>query len=664
MPDDHKYSMTVDLSALRHLGIGLYSNVPAVMSEAVANAWDADASRVDIRTADDRITIQDDGCGMTVGDANEKYLRVGYERRKREGSKTKGGRDAMGRKGIGKLSLFAIADTVTVHSVKDGERHGFAMRVKDIEGATRAEGQYHPEPIEPAADLARGTRITLTDLKHKSYPARLRKRLARRFSVIGEIKGFAVSIDGSEIGVKDRGYCENLQYVWVFGGEQGRIDRETAGARKFREEVEINLNGRSARLRGWMGTVHRAGQLKDAEAGDNMNKVAVMVRGKAAQEDILGEFSEIGVYSGYVVGEVHADFLDDDHGEDVITTGRQRINEDSRGYKALKDAVRRALKIIEQKWNELRDEEGDRRAREIPQVGEWYECLGADHRRMAKSLFGRINKMPVGSDDDRRRLIIGGVLAFESLRLRDMLDRLSRVDMGNIDMLRDIFLQLDDLEASSYYQTTKSRLAVIDKMIEITDRNPVERVVQEHIFNHLWLLDPSWERMPGTEHMEATVRKAFDALEGKHGKDRESRLDIKYTTTAGKHVIIELKRPDVAVETGELISQIGRYRTQVEDILEREGRPNEPVEFVCVVGKRPRDWSSPASRDRSENSLMSHSARIVMYDELVHNARSAYRDYTERQSSVSRVYNLITSIEETDRESIRPSGSGGRAEGG
>ena len=664
MPDDHKYSMTVDLSALRHLGIGLYSNVPAVMSEAVANAWDADASRVDIRTADDRITIQDDGCGMTVGDANEKYLRVGYERRKREGSKTKGGRDAMGRKGIGKLSLFAIADTVTVHSVKDGERHGFAMRVKDIEGATRAEGQYHPEPIEPAADLARGTRITLTDLKHKSYPARLRKRLARRFSVIGEIKGFAVSIDGSEIGVKDRGYCENLQYVWVFGGKRGRIDRETAGARKFREEVEINLNGRSARLRGWMGTVHRAGQLKDAEAGDNMNKVAVMVRGKAAQEDILGEFSEIGVYSGYVVGEVHADFLDDDHGEDVITTGRQRINEDSRGYKALKDAVRRALKIIEQKWNELRDEEGDRRAREIPQVGEWYECLGADHRRMAKSLFGRINKMPVGSDDDRRRLIIGGVLAFESLRLRDMLDRLSRVDMGNIEMLRDIFLQLDDLEASSYYQTTKSRLAVIDKMIEITDRNPVERVVQEHIFNHLWLLDPSWERMPGTEHMEATVRKAFDALEGKHGKDRESRLDIKYTTTAGKHVIIELKRPDVAVETGELISQIGRYRTQVEDILEREGRPNEPVEFVCVVGKRPRDWSSPASRDRSENSLMSHSARIVMYDELVHNARSAYRDYTERQSSVSRVYNLITSIEETDRESIRPSGSGGRAEGG
>ena len=664
VPGGHRYAMAADHCTIRHLGALLYSDAPAAMSEAVANAWDADASRVDIRTADDRITIQDDGCGMTVGDANEKYLRVGYERRKREGSKTKGGRDAMGRKGIGKLSLFAIADTVTVHSVKDGERHGFAMRVKDIEGATRAEGQYHPEPIEPAADLARGTRITLTDLKHKSYPARLRKRLARRFSVIGEIKGFAVSIDGSEIGVKDRGYCENLQYVWVFGGKRGRIDRETAGARKFREEVEINLNGRSARLRGWMGTVHRAGQLKDAEAGDNMNKVAVMVRGKAAQEDILGEFSEIGVYSGYVVGEVHADFLDDDHGEDVITTGRQRINEDSRGYKALKDAVRRALKIIEQKWNELRDEEGDRRAREIPQVGEWYECLGADHRRMAKSLFGRINKMPVGSDDDRRRLIIGGVLAFESLRLRDMLDRLGDLDIGNVDTLRDIFLQLDDLEASSYYQTTKSRLAVIDRLVEITDNSPIEKVMQDHLFNHLWLLDPSWERMQGTERMEKTVRKAFSALEARRQKDGESRLDIKYTTTAGKHVIIELKRPNVVVDAIELAGQVERYRTEVEEILQREGRPNEPVEFVCVVGRNPRNWSNPSSRSRSESALAAYSARIVMYDEIIRNAQETYRDYTERQESVSRVYNLITSIEETDRESIRPSGDGGRAEGG
>jgi hypothetical protein len=34
------YKMTVDLNVLGHLGINLYSNIAAVLTEAVANAWD------------------------------------------------------------------------------------------------------------------------------------------------------------------------------------------------------------------------------------------------------------------------------------------------------------------------------------------------------------------------------------------------------------------------------------------------------------------------------------------------------------------------------------------------------------------------------------------------------------------------------------------------
>jgi len=35
------YTLTLDLNVLNHLGINLYSNVPAVLSEVVANSWDA-----------------------------------------------------------------------------------------------------------------------------------------------------------------------------------------------------------------------------------------------------------------------------------------------------------------------------------------------------------------------------------------------------------------------------------------------------------------------------------------------------------------------------------------------------------------------------------------------------------------------------------------------
>ena len=66
-----KYVMTLSLNVLKHLGLGLYSNVPAVLSEVIANAWDADATFVDINIDSQagRITIKDNGHGMTVDDA-------------------------------------------------------------------------------------------------------------------------------------------------------------------------------------------------------------------------------------------------------------------------------------------------------------------------------------------------------------------------------------------------------------------------------------------------------------------------------------------------------------------------------------------------------------------------------------------------------------------
>ena len=113
--------MTISLNVLRHLGINLYSNAPAVLTEVVANAWDADASEVRIELSKERIVIQDNGSGMNSEDFNARYLKVGYAKRDAEPELTpKYLRLPMGRKGIGKLSLFSIADTVEVQSAKGG----------------------------------------------------------------------------------------------------------------------------------------------------------------------------------------------------------------------------------------------------------------------------------------------------------------------------------------------------------------------------------------------------------------------------------------------------------------------------------------------------------------------------------------------------------------
>jgi len=43
-----RFKLTISLNVLEHLGINLYSNVASVLSEIVANAWDADATEVHI----------------------------------------------------------------------------------------------------------------------------------------------------------------------------------------------------------------------------------------------------------------------------------------------------------------------------------------------------------------------------------------------------------------------------------------------------------------------------------------------------------------------------------------------------------------------------------------------------------------------------------------
>lgn len=37
---DNKFIMSLSLNVLNHLGINLYSNIPAVLSEIVANSWE------------------------------------------------------------------------------------------------------------------------------------------------------------------------------------------------------------------------------------------------------------------------------------------------------------------------------------------------------------------------------------------------------------------------------------------------------------------------------------------------------------------------------------------------------------------------------------------------------------------------------------------------
>ena len=68
-------------------------------------------------------------------------------------------------------------------------------------------------------------------------------------------------------------------------------------------------------------------------------------------------------------------------------------------------------------------------------------------------------------------------------------------------------------------------------------------MLQEHLFNPLWLIDPAWERASLGSRMEENLREMALGLYAKDasGEEIKGRLDIRYATAAGKHVVIELK---------------------------------------------------------------------------------------------------------------------------
>jgi len=81
-------------------------------------------------------------------------------------------------------------------------------------------------------------------------------------------------------------------------------------------------------------------------------------------------------------------------------------------------------------------------------------------------------------------------------------------------------------------------------------------------------------------------------------------------------------------------------------LLQKMGRRDEPVEFVCLLGKYPMEWDEPDGPEKVKNTLLQLRGRIVLYDELLDNAYESYKDYLEKKKTVDRLSKLIKAIDD------------------
>jgi Histidine kinase-, DNA gyrase B-, and HSP90-like ATPase len=659
MTSKRELVMSISLHALEHLGINLYSNIPAVLSEVVANAWDADAKNVKV-TVDksaQTISIEDDGTGMDRDSVIDRFLTVGFKRRDLMGPLTPAGRHPMGRKGIGKLSIFSIAQVAEVYTIQGKDCTAFRMDREVIKKAIAGNSQkpYKPEELANCpSDLKQGTRIVLSGLSKTLSGMTvegLRRRVARRFGVIGGKNDFNVEVNDTKIGPEDRAYHGIIEYLWTYGDQKEFISLCKTVARPAEERlgaIQAELKKAGLGLSGWIGTVSSPGQLND-DGGDNLNRIAIFMRGKLAQEDILDEFGQKEIYAGYVIGELHCEELDLDNQSDIATSSRQALKQDDPRFEALRRIVLSELRYIAGKWSDWRRTDGAKAAVAVPAVSNWLLNLKGDTKKKAERWIGRLNTIRSPDESDKKELLKASILAFESYRRKEELDRLEAIKDESLDQILEIFKNIDDLELSYYGQIVNLRVQVIRTLQNKLKLNDKELVLRDYIFDHLWLLDPGWERAKGSEHAETKVNEFLAANSASLSKsERNGRIDIGYRTTGGKHVIVELKRATVSVPLDDLIKQVRKYRDGSKKILEKTTYKDWPIEIICLVGKPPPEWNDDSGTGKKGviDGLKTVDARIVFYDELLTNAQQAYADYLEEHIKIDKLWGVFNAIDD------------------
>jgi len=401
MPDN-RFTFEISLSVLDHLGRNLYRSFATVLGEAISNAWDADAENVHIYIdrENNNFFIKDDGIGMTAEDFQNKFLKIGYSKRKEGASASAKGRPFIGRKGIGKLALLSCADKITVISkVSGGEYIGGVIDNSGLDQAITNDLTPQQYPLENwEADTFsqytnghdHGTIVRFENIKDgiKNSLNFLKKITALyfRFSLLDD--SFNTYINDEKITLDHLDdLAQKTQFLWNINNlEDPYIEQKLINLKEAAKPIQMDGN-----IKGFVASVNKPSDLKITTT-DERASVDLFVNGRLRERDILKHIPTARVAENYFYGQVHFNDLDDD--KDRFTSSREGIIADDPKYKEFLESLRKKILEIVADWDELRRKhrkDGDPENENIP-----------GKERKAEELYNAVSgeyDLPEGSEN-------------------------------------------------------------------------------------------------------------------------------------------------------------------------------------------------------------------------------------------------------------------------
>ena len=553
--EQKELQVTFDINTIDHLGVKLYSTIPPMIAELVSNAWDADANNVYINFKNEgekTITVSDDGIGMTFSELNDYFLKIGRNRRvEMHKDETDGGRKVLGKKGLGKLSMFGIGKKITISTVKSGIKNTFVMdyeQLKDCEGNV-----YKPTVIDYCikTDEKNGTSFFIEHLSRKSDfdIERLHRNLQTRFHIYSD--KFVVHInDDEKYEINSNDIPEDkCQFVWKFPEDfEKDFDTETY---KFKDLFEFG------KVKGVQGKIYTS----QTPLNKDVQGIVLFSRGKLVQEHSSFDDRANDNFFQYMSGSFDVDFIDNSFDVDNCSTDRKSlawdIDENEELFK-LQELIKKLVSIAQKKWREQRKAEKKRKVSSHGyDVDEWIKALNPAERPLAQKLTNAIIENDDIAEDIAADYIgcIKDMYSFEGFKqFTAELDELQELDNEHaIKLLTD----WNTIEAKEYAKIAIGRVKTIEQFEKFIQTNASERdVIQKFLEEFPWLLDAKMSKFEREITYTKLLKQKFNAESILPESNR--RLDFLCTNSAGVIHVIELKRPRIKLTMKE-IQQICEY---------------------------------------------------------------------------------------------------------
>lgn len=374
MKKRNPFTFEISLSVLNHLGRSLYRSFATVLGEAISNAWDADAKNVyiDVDRGKSSFFIKDDGIGMDAEDFQNKFLKIGYSKRKGKIRTSPTGRPFIGRKGIGKLALLSCAKKITVISKLKGEQYiGGVIDNSKLDEAITDDRKPQDYPLgrwktstfnRYTTGHKHGTIIHFEEVNRgiRSSFDLMAKIIALyfRFSLLDP--SFSIHLNGEKITYRHlKDLAERTEFLWKIGTRKDPyVDYLKSTFSRNPEDHET----RTLALAGATGFIASVKKPRDLKIMTTEERVGIdlFVNGRLRERDILKHTPTARLAESYFYGQIHFDGLDDSI--DRFTSSRESIVADDPKYARFLARFRRViLKIVEDwdKWRIKHREEGD-----------------------------------------------------------------------------------------------------------------------------------------------------------------------------------------------------------------------------------------------------------------------------------------------------------------